>query len=276
MRDPASSAAAFDLDQIDQARVLSEAPGRLGTQIQRLALPSGAQAYLKTAPHGGPEDLAVEHDRLRWLHGRLPVPEVLAFRVAAGVDQLLVSALPGVPAHQLEGAARDAMLPILADALRRIHAVAVADCPFRRTTQDEVAEASALVARGAIDGHGFQAAHGTSPAEALAQIVALEAAAAPDDRAWTHGDFCLPNVVVHDGRLAGILDWGLARLGDPARDLAMLEGSLRWNLGDAAVPAFYAIWGPPPPPERLRFFELLDQLFTHLRPDPPAPREPSS
>jgi aminoglycoside 3'-phosphotransferase II len=275
MRDPASPGAAFDLDRIDQARVLHEAPGRLGTRIQHLALPGGAHAYLKIAPHGGPEDLAIEHDRLRWLHGRLPVPEVLAFRIAGGVEQLLVSALPGVPAHQLEGAARAAALPVLADALRRIHAVDVAGCPFRRTTQDEIAEARALVARGAIDAPAFEAEHGVAPAEALAQVIALEATAAPADRAWTHGDFCLPNVVVDGGRLAGILDWGLARLGDPARDLAMLEGSLRFNLGDAAVPAFYAIWGPPPPPDRLRLFDLLDQLFTYVRADPPAPREPS-
>jgi aminoglycoside 3'-phosphotransferase-2 len=264
-----ASPAAFDLDRLDHARVLGEAAGRLGTRIQRLALPDGRHAYLKTAPHGGPEDLAVEHDRLRWLTGRLAVPEVLGFRVAGGVAQLLLSALPGVPAHQIEGAARDSTVRVIADALRRIHAIAVADCPFQWTTHDEIAGARALLAASRIDEPAFEAATSMSAADALAQVAHLEPIAAPQDTVWTHGDFCLPNVLVHDDRLGGILDWGLARVGDPRRDLALLEDSLRFNFGDAAVPAFYAIWGRRPAPDQLRFFNLLDQLSTYVRTEPP-------
>jgi aminoglycoside phosphotransferase len=267
MEDPVRSSARFDLSQIDRARVLLDIPGRLGTRIQHLQLPGGQRVYLKTAPHGGPEDLSIEHDRLRWLHGRLPVPEVLAFHMDGEDDLLLLSELPGTPAHRLDASLRAMALQVVVEALRRIHAVPVSDCPFRRTTQDEIAEARVMLARGAIDEQGFEAANGMSPAAGLARVVELEAALPELDIAWTHGDFCLPNVLVHEGRLGGILDWGLARVGDPARDLAMLEGSLRFNFGDAAVPELYAIWGAAPPRQRLEFFDLLDQFFTHVRVD---------
>jgi aminoglycoside phosphotransferase (APT) family kinase protein len=38
-----------------------------------------------------------------------------------------------------------------------------------------------------------------------------------------HGDYRLPNLKWHDGRIVGILDWELARVGDPAADLAFTQ-----------------------------------------------------
>lgn len=270
MTDPAGLASSV-LAQLDGARVADDAVGRLGTRIQRLVLAGGAHAYLKTAPHNGPEDLVLEHDRLCWLHGRLPVPEVLGFRVTRDSQQLLISVLPGVPAHQLVGAERDRVPAILADALRRIQAVELAGCPFRGTTEDELAAAEALLARGALDEPAFTAATGLSPATAIEEL--HMAPAPPRDLVWTHGDFCLPNVLIDHDRLTGIIDWGLARIGDPARDLTLLEDSLRYNFGDAAVPAFYAAWGPPPPRDRVRYLYLLDQLSTYVRGELAATRE---
>jgi aminoglycoside phosphotransferase len=246
--------------------VLAEAAGRLGTRIQHLELPDGRRAYLKIAPRGGPEDLGLERDRLGWLAHRLPVPEVLGFDAGEDVERLLVSELPGTAAHLTEAVPRATVLGVVADALRRIQAVDVASCPFRATTCDEIAEARAMVARGAIDEPGFLAVTGLSPAAALARITALVAARPPRDAVWSHGDFCLPNVLIDGHRLGGILDWGLARVADPARDLAMLEGSLRHNLGEASVSEFYAIWGARPPREQVEMFDLLDELFTRVRP----------
>lgn len=48
------------------------------------------------------------------------------------------------------------------------------------------------------------------------------AAAAPEwggERVWVHADLDRRNVLVRDGRLAAVLDWGGAGIGDPAVDL---------------------------------------------------------
>jgi aminoglycoside phosphotransferase (APT) family kinase protein len=42
---------------------------------------------------------------------------------------------------------------------------------------------------------------------------------------WTHGDLMPGNLLVEDGRLTGVIDWGGFGLGDPATDLAVA-----WNL----------------------------------------------
>jgi aminoglycoside phosphotransferase len=262
---PAGAAHPVELAWIDQARVRSEIRGRLGTRIQARELPGGGIAYVKIAARGGPENLALESDRLGWLTLRLEVPEILAFVSRDQVDLLALSELPGTPAHEVPDAMRGDALRVVADALHRVHGVNISDCPFRTTTWDEIAAAEAVVARGEVDEASFAAANGSSPAVCLARVIELATALPPRDAVWTHGDFCLPNVLVHSGGLGGILDWGLARVADPARDLAMLEGSLRHNWGASAVTDFYAIWGHRPPRQHIEMYVLLDELFTHVR-----------
>ena len=45
-----------------------------------------------------------------------------------------------------------------------------------------------------------------------------------------HGDFCLPNILVKDGRISGFIDLGDAGIGDPWRDYAWCIWSLEYNL----------------------------------------------
>ena len=45
-----------------------------------------------------------------------------------------------------------------------------------------------------------------------------------------HGDFCLPNILVKDGKVSGFIDLGDAGIGDPWRDYAWCIWSLRYNL----------------------------------------------
>ena len=52
-----------------------------------------------------------------------------------------------------------------------------------------------------------------------------------------HGDFRLGNLMVEDGRLAGVLDWELAHWGDPHEDIAWgCVGA--WRFGQYDRPAF--------------------------------------
>ncbi|MFA5630137.1 MAG: phosphotransferase family protein [Porticoccaceae bacterium] len=57
-----------------------------------------------------------------------------------------------------------------------------------------------------------------------------------ETRPWCaiHGDFGAHNILVRDGHLAGLIDWELSRIGDPAEDLAqcrmmLLPGIMAWE-----------------------------------------------
>lgn len=68
--------------------------------------------------------------------------------------------------------------------------------------------------------------------------------AAPHDGPpqWLHGDLKAENLLARDGKLVAVIDWGLAAVGDPAVDLAVLW---TWLEGDSAA-AFRAATDLPP------------------------------
>lgn len=50
---------------------------------------------------------------------------------------------------------------------------------------------------------------------------------------WVHGDLMPANLLLSDGRLTGVLDWGGAGIGDPAIDLAVAWNTLSASVRDA-------------------------------------------
>lgn len=110
--------------------------------------------------------------------------------------------------------------PRLAAALQALHSPAPVDAPINPVrgraliTRDEAMRPrlDALPARSALRG---------AWAEGLAAPPSVE-------RVWIHGDLHPGNVLVHQGRLAALIDFGDVTVGDPAYDLASA-----WMLFDA-------------------------------------------
>jgi len=71
-----------------------------------------------------------------------------------------------------------------------------------------------------------------------------------------HGDYCLPNVLVQDGKLSGLVDVGQAGLGGPEIDLAAGVWTLQYNFGKGFARAFLDVYGWPP---------MTDQAIEKLR-----------
>jgi kanamycin kinase len=71
-----------------------------------------------------------------------------------------------------------------------------------------------------------------------------------------HGDYCLPNVLVQDGKLSGLVDVGQSGLGGPEIDLAAGVWTLQYNFGKGHARAFLDVYGWPP---------MTDQAIEKLR-----------
>lgn len=249
-----------------RGRVSLVQTGRLGTDIYQVTLDTGNTAYLKAGAGEAAVDLDAEYDRLTWLKGRIPVPDVTYLDRGSSDDtRLLVDLIPGQPAH-LSDAPRSAIVDVLAEALQQIHAIDPADCPFRDTLALELAEAERRVRLGKIDEPAFLAATGgTSPAQALAELDRRRGII--QATTFTHGDYCLPNVILRDGALSGIIDWGIAGVADPHRDFMAVRDSLEFNFGPEWVARFFdAVGLRNPDEERLAYYTLLDQFFAHYVP----------
>ena len=215
---------------------------------------------LKTIARDRIFSLDGEAARLRWLEGRAPVPEVVDFVQVPVRDFLLMRALPGADAATVT-LAPAAIVEVVADALRQLHAVPIQDCPFRHSIDDCVAEAKVRLDAGHIDVTNMDPANlGRDPAELYAEMVNTRPAS--ETAVFTHGDYCLPNVMVAGGQLSGFIDLGRAGIGDPYRDLALIGRTLDRNLGPNWTGRFFARYGlTEPDSARLQYFRLLDEFF---------------
>ena len=169
---------------------------------------------------GGAGDIAKEARVLPAL-GELPVavPAVVAVgEPAEGYPWpwAVHSWLDGSPA--LEGRAARG----LAEFVLALRANRTAGPPARRGRPLSTVDTAA---RGAIAELG-RTDEPFDPEAALAVWAeALDAPQWTEPPCWVHGDLMPSNLLLHDGRLTGVLDWATAGLGDPAADLIPA-----WNL----------------------------------------------
>ena len=85
-----------------------------------------------------------------------------------------------------------------------------------------------------------------------------------EDLVFTHGDYCLPNIIVRDGALSGVIDWDYAGLADPYVDYVSCIWSIRYNYGEDAerlIPVFLETYGVELDQEKYEFYRKLNDLI---------------
>lgn len=214
-------------------------------------------------------DLRPEKERLDWLAGRLPVPQVLYFSEDVFEDQrqqsLLISEIPGLPAFDDHFKGRDEarIVTLMAEGLRLIHGVDPAGCPFDQRIDVMLRAAHDHLVQHRIDEARFDPSRrGRDAAELYAEL--LETRPASEDLVFVHGDYCLPNILIDPDRLTlnGFIDWGSAGVADRTLDLALAARSIAFNLGAQWVPPFFeAYGGGEVDAGKVEFFQILDEFF---------------
>ncbi len=243
--------------------------GESGAGVFRSA--DGAR-YAKRVPAHEAGALEAERNRVDWLATQgIPGPQVLDWRVTADGACLVTSAVAGVPADTVPAGTLRAAWERIADAVRGLHDLPVAACPFTRDLTRMFALARDVVARGAVTPEFLpEDQQRTPPDELLARLtpqvdhrLAQEAA----ESVVCQGDLCLPNIVLDPETLdvAGFVDLGRLGRADPYADLALLLANARetWPDEDTARAAdehFAARYGITLDPDRQRFYLHLDPL----------------
>ncbi len=214
-----------------------------------------------------------EFDIIRFAHARgllAPKPLLLCEDVAViGRPFFVMEKLPGIAAgHKVVrlDVDRRALARELALAAARIHAIRppLADLPFLKTflARDVIAACRSYL--DTLD----------EPHPVLEWGLRWCERRAPDDEETTfvHRDFRTGNYLVHEGKLAGLLDWEFAALGNPLEDIGWIcakcwcfrhEHHIVGGMADLDdfIPAYEAASGRKVPRDALRYW----QVMAHIR-----------
>jgi kanamycin kinase/aminoglycoside 3'-phosphotransferase-2 len=235
--------------------------GHSESRTYRLSGASG-NYFIKIISVDAVESLREEKKRIEWLQGKLPVPEVLFYEKDASNEYLLLSEVAGLDASDKSYAAMiPQLMRQLATGLRAVHDVRIEDCPFDRRLDIVIAEAGHRVEHGLVDEEDFDSARHGAKAEALYQEL-LVRRPAPEDLVFTHGDYCLPNIILQNGKVSGFIDLGRGGIADRYQDLALAVRSIKYNFGEEFVAAFLDAYGISEPDHaKISYYQLLDEFF---------------
>jgi aminoglycoside phosphotransferase len=232
------------------------------SQIYLYQKPDAPDLFLKINVGNTDAPLIREKEAMEWLQGKLPVPRVIAYHKTGNTTYLLTERLLGISSHsEPYKHTPETTICILAKGLRTIHNVSVIDCLLPKYTSDDlIQEAENNIQNGIVTAQSLQKRGDTrTPQKALAQVQSLHPKTAP--LAFTHGDYCLPNIMIHNNKLSGFIDWGSAGLSDPHRDLVSAQYSIRRNLGEEWIDPFFDQYGRQHISEdTLGFFNAIYEL----------------
>lgn len=222
-------------------RTVARGPVTLVWQNQRGGLTGRVEVpeplFLKWNPAGSPENLAAEAERMYWLQGRHPAPDVVDLVSAGDGDLLVTRALPGLSAVDEYWRARPRQaIRALARGLRTLHELPVDECPFSWDVSSRVASAERSVPDRLR----------TPP---------------PIDRAVVcQGDPCAPNTLLDAaGDFLAHVDVGRLGVADRWADLAVITMSLGWNYADPDEELFWEAYGVSPDTERIDYYRALSE-----------------
>lgn len=236
--------------------------GRSLAAVYRLSAPDRPGFFIKGEAANPFSELPGEATRLDWLADTgTPCPSVLGFETLAGRHWLLTGALDGHNLASQPEPEPGLIIKTVADALKRLHALPIADCPFDHNALERMAVAARRLDVRLVDADDFEDAHlGKDPAKLLARLYAT--LPAMPDPVVTHGDASLPNFMAAGDQFTGFLDCGRLGVADRYQDLALAGRSIAHNLGAQWIDPFYDAYGIEPLDRaKIDFYLLLDEFF---------------
>ncbi|HHK5519806.1 TPA: APH(3') family aminoglycoside O-phosphotransferase, partial [Pseudomonas aeruginosa] len=196
-------------DYLAGYRWRGQGEGCSAATVHRLEAARRPTLFVKQEVLSAHAELPAEIARLRWLHGAgIDCPQVLNETQSDGRQWLLMSAVPG-----------DTL-----SALRRLHDLDPAACPFDHRLERRLDTVRQRVEAGLVDEADFDDDHRGRSATELYRLL-LDRRPAVEDLVVAHGDACLPNLLAEGRRFSGFIDCGRLGVADRHQDLAQAAPS---------------------------------------------------
>ncbi|MBL4575098.1 MAG: aminoglycoside 3'-phosphotransferase [Opitutaceae bacterium] len=233
--------------------------GESDSDVFRVHRKGREMLYLKVAASAAEVCLKTEVEKLNWLINYVKVPRIIHYEERDGFEYILMSAMEGVPSFS---ATEDRVQTIkeVARGLLQIHTIPLEECPFVNDLNKKIEEARSRVKRKVVDEDDFDPEkQGRTAEDVFFQVLGDRPGS--EDLVVTHGDYCMPNIIIKNGRLNGFIDVEWFGIADRYQDLAPAARSIERNFSKDHVDVFFKEYGIIPNREKIEYFKLLDELF---------------
>nr|WP_165983392.1 APH(3') family aminoglycoside O-phosphotransferase [Macrococcus goetzii] len=198
---------------------------------------------------------------MNWLNGRLPVPKIIEHCVKNDKSYLLMTRLEG------EMLSKDGdSLELYTKAINKLKEIDFSDCPLDNRLQHYLKKEEYNVEKGLVDiedanpdtygPEGFK-----DPQELLSWLKDNQ----PEEEiSYTHGDLCMPNILIKDGNISGYIDLGRGGLGDPYRDIALCYRNYLYDnqsSEEVIKSKLELLLGFQLDMQKVKYYILVDELF---------------
>jgi kanamycin kinase len=167
----------------------------------------------------------------RFFHEKGLGAEVLSYVTEGDADWLLTRRVAGEDCTHADYLARpERLVDLLAEVLRRLHSLPTEGCPAPDYLDRYLALAERNYRAGSYDTSHFPDSFGYASADEAWRVL-TEGRHLLQADTLIHGDYCLPNIMLDDGRFSGFIDLGNSGIADRHIDLFWGAWTLSFNLG---------------------------------------------
>lgn len=246
--------------------------GRIGDRIIKLSNSHNDIHYLKICETDyAKNEMKNERNILMWLSSKkLNVHKVILYSENTDKSYLLLSNVDGIESCDNRcKLSRNEVISICANALKKVHEVNISTIPigYSDCLSKELNEISKNIRDNMIDVKSFKKANDNRlPSEVLSYLMEMKSIFRSD--VFTHGDYCLPNVLIADDKNYGFVDWSQGGVGDIYRDIASVIKSINRNFGEEYSPLFFKYYGiscNELTTEKIRYYNVIDQFYYHRK-----------
>ncbi|MHA2216438.1 MAG: phosphotransferase [Candidatus Hodarchaeales archaeon] len=143
----------------------------------------------------------------------------------------------------------------------RIHSLDISECPFDNSLFFQIEYVKNRIKNGLINEQLFDPIRKGRTTNSIYEEL-MRTKPQSEDLVFTHGDYCLPNIIINNNDISGFIDFGLGGISDRYLDIGICVRSIIYNFGEKWIPYFLKEYGlSVVDNEKITFYQLLDEFY---------------
>lgn len=219
--------------------------------------------YLKVKEFRHTKKLEIEFNKTSWLYKKFNVPKMINYSIYSNKEFLLMEELKGYMSDEYSYFdSKEQIIKLIAKALRKFHSISINNCPFINDMEKKLIDAKFNIENSLVDEEDFNDENiGKNVNELYQELLDLKPKS--QDLVLTHGDYCMPNIIIDKDLNVGFIDLGRFGIADRYQDISLIIRSFEHNFNTQEYnDLFFHEYGIKNIDyNKLKFYNLLDEFF---------------